>query len=98
MGAMSSTAFSRIIRLGEGIKASGRINEAATRGGRALGHLPRQEKKRGVKRARLIATEACRARPMARSFAPASHEVGLELEVIDRGTEAEIAAAGCTPY
>ena len=55
-------AFSRIIRLGEGISASGRISDAAIeRAVEALAHLPRQDANRGVTRARLIATEACRA-------------------------------------
>jgi exopolyphosphatase/guanosine-5'-triphosphate,3'-diphosphate pyrophosphatase len=53
---------------------------------------------RGVTRARLIATEACRAAANGAEFrARVAQEVGLELEVIDRETEAELAAAGCTP-
>ena len=55
-------AFSRIIRLGEGISASGRISEAAI--GRAVGALSicrDKMKNKGATRARLIATEACRA-------------------------------------
>ena len=53
---------------------------------------------RGVTRARLIATEACRAAANGAEFrARVAQEVGLELEVIDRETEAELAASGCTP-
>src|SRR5215813_15220571 len=55
-------AFSRIIRLGEGLSASGRISDAAI--GRAIEALAicrDKMKNRGVTRARLIATEACRA-------------------------------------
>src|SRR5260370_11855767 len=49
-------------------------------------------------RARLIATEACRAAENGAAFlARVTGEVGLELEVIDRATEAELAASGCTP-
>src|ERR1700726_3225174 len=92
-------AFSRIIRLGEGITASGRINEAAIeRAVEALSICRDKMKNRGVTRARLIATEACRAAANGAEFrARIAAEVGLELEVIDRETEAELAAAGCTP-
>jgi exopolyphosphatase/guanosine-5'-triphosphate,3'-diphosphate pyrophosphatase len=92
-------AFSRIIRLGEGISASGRINEAAIeRAVDALGICRDKMRNRGVTRARLIATEACRAAANGAEFrARVASEVGLELEVIDRETEAELAAAGCTP-
>src|SRR5437588_978991 len=92
-------AFSRIIRLGEGVSASGRISEAAiARAVEALGICRDKMQNRGVTRARLIATEACRAAANGAEFrARVAHEVGLELEVIDRETEAELAAAGCTP-
>jgi exopolyphosphatase/guanosine-5'-triphosphate,3'-diphosphate pyrophosphatase len=53
---------------------------------------------RGVTKARLIATEACRAAANGSEFrARIAEEVGLELEVIDRETEARLAATGCTP-
>ena len=55
-------------------------------------------KNRGVTRARLIATEACRAAENGDEFrARIAEEVGLELEIIDRETEALLAATGCTP-
>ena len=55
-------------------------------------------KNRGVTRARLIATEACRAAENGGEFrARIAEEVGLELEIIDRETEAALAATGCTP-
>jgi exopolyphosphatase/guanosine-5'-triphosphate,3'-diphosphate pyrophosphatase len=51
-----------------------------------------------VTRARLIATEACRAAANGAEFrARIADEVGLELEIIDRETEAVLAATGCTP-
>ena len=54
-------AFSRIIRLGEGVSASGRISDAAiSRAVEALGICRDKMTNRGVTRARLIATEACR--------------------------------------
>src|SRR5499433_2923806 len=92
-------AFSRIIRLGEGVSASGRISEPAiARAVEALGICRDKMKNRGVTRARLIATEACRAAVNGGEFrARIAGDVGLELEVIDRETEAALAATGCTP-
>src|SRR5258707_12961734 len=92
-------AFSRIIRLGEGVSTSGRISDAAiARAVEALAICRDKMKNRGVTRARLIATEACRAAKNGGEFrARIAAEVGLELEIIDRETEAGLAAAGCTP-
>jgi exopolyphosphatase/guanosine-5'-triphosphate,3'-diphosphate pyrophosphatase len=92
-------AFSRIIRLGEGLSASGRISEPAI--GRALAALAvcrDKMRNRGVTRSRLIATEACRAAGNSPDFlARVRAEVGLDLEIVDRQTEALLAATGCTP-
>jgi exopolyphosphatase / guanosine-5'-triphosphate,3'-diphosphate pyrophosphatase len=92
-------AFSRIIRLGEGMSASGRLSEAAiTRAVEALAICRDKMKSRAVTRARLIATEACRFAENGAEFqARIAQEVGLELEIIDRETEALLAASGCTP-
>jgi exopolyphosphatase/guanosine-5'-triphosphate,3'-diphosphate pyrophosphatase len=92
-------AFSRIIRLGEGISASGRISEAAIlRAIDALSICRDKMKNRVVTRARLIATEACRAAENGEEFrACIAEKAGLELEIIDRETEATLAATGCTP-
>jgi len=92
-------AFSRIVRLGEGVSLSGRLSEAAIQ--RAVGALAvcrAKMKNRGVTRARLIATEACRAAENGAEFRDrVANELGLVLEVIDRETEARLAATGCTP-
>jgi exopolyphosphatase/guanosine-5'-triphosphate,3'-diphosphate pyrophosphatase len=92
-------AFSRIIRLGEGVSASGRIGDAAiVRAVEALSVCRDKMENRGVTRARLIATEACRSAANGLEFrARIAEEVGLELEIVDRETEAELAATGCTP-
>ena len=92
-------AFSRIIRLGEGVSASGRIGDAAIeRAIAALAICRNKMRNKGVTRARLIATEACRAAVNGEQFrALVADELGLELEVIDRETEATLAATGCTP-
>ena len=92
-------SFSRIIRLGEGISATGCISEAAI--DRAIGALSIcrdkiQSKK--AKRLRLIATEACRAASNADGFRDrVAAETGIRLEVIDRETEATLAVIGCSP-
>jgi exopolyphosphatase/guanosine-5'-triphosphate,3'-diphosphate pyrophosphatase len=92
-------AFSRIIRLGEGITSSGRLSEAAiVRAVEALRICRAKMKNRGVGRARLIATEACRAAGNGLDFLErVKSEVGIELEIVDRETEARLAATGCTP-
>ncbi len=92
-------AFSRIIRLGEGVSASGRLSEPAIeRAIEALGICRDKMKNRGVSRARLIATEACRTALNGEEFrARVVEQVGLTLEIIDRETEATLAATGCTP-
>ncbi len=92
-------AFSRIIRLGEGVSGSGRLSEAAIeRALAALAICRNKMRHRGVTRARLIATEACRSAENGTLFRDrVAEELGLELEVIDRETEAQLAAAGCTP-
>jgi exopolyphosphatase/guanosine-5'-triphosphate,3'-diphosphate pyrophosphatase len=91
-------AFSRIIRLGEGIAASRRISEAAIgRAVEALRICRDKMRARGVTRARLIATEACRAAENGEEFRRRiADEAGVELEIVDSATEARLAAAGCT--
>jgi exopolyphosphatase/guanosine-5'-triphosphate,3'-diphosphate pyrophosphatase len=55
-------------------------------------------KNKGVTRARLIATEACRAAENGEEFrARVAAKIGLSLDIIDRETEAGLAATGCTP-
>ena len=92
-------AFSRIIRLGEGMAASGRLGEAAIeRAIEALSICRDKMRNRAVTRARLIATEACRSAANGAEFRErVQREVGLDLEIVDRETEAALAAIGCTP-
>jgi exopolyphosphatase / guanosine-5'-triphosphate,3'-diphosphate pyrophosphatase len=92
-------SFSRIIRLGEGISATGSISEAAIE--RAIAALSICRDKiqfKKAKRLRLIATEACRAASNADDFRDrVAAETGIRLEVIDRETEATLAVIGCSP-
>ncbi len=92
-------AFSRIVRLGEGLVSSGRLSDAAMdRAVDALGVCAQKMRDRGVDRARLIATEACRAASNGEIFIErVARETGLQLEIVDRETEARLAAAGCVP-
>jgi exopolyphosphatase/guanosine-5'-triphosphate,3'-diphosphate pyrophosphatase len=92
-------SFSRIIRLGEGIAATGSISEAAIdRAIAALSICSDKIRYRKAKRLRLIATEACRAADNAESCrARVASETGIRLEVIDRETEATLAVVGCSP-
>ena len=92
-------AFSRIIRLGEGMAASDRLGDAAiSRAIEALSICRDKMRNRGAGRARLIATEACRAAANGEEFRlRVRDEVGLDLEIVDRETEAKLAAIGCTP-
>src|ERR1700759_372641 len=92
-------SFSRIIRLGEGVSATGCISEAAI--DRAISALSICRDKIEAKRAtrlRMIATEACRAAANADGFRDrVAAETGIRLEVIDRETEAALAVIGCSP-
>jgi exopolyphosphatase/guanosine-5'-triphosphate,3'-diphosphate pyrophosphatase len=92
-------AFSRIVRLGEGVSGSGRLSEAAIERSLAALEICRNKmRNRGVTRARLIATEACRAAENGAEFRDrVAERLGLALEVIDRETEAALAASSCTP-
>jgi len=92
-------AFSRIIRLGEGVSSTGMLSPVAVaRAIEALGVCRNKMRNRGVTRARLIATEACRAAGNGAAFQQEVRDkLGLDLEIIGRDTEAALAATGCTP-
>lgn len=90
-------AFSRIVRLGEGIGHSGRLGDAAmARAIEALKVCGQKLAYRGVSRTRLIATEACRSAVNGAAFVDrVRDETGLSLEIVSRETEARLAVAGC---
>lgn len=89
--------FTRIVRLGEGLSQSGRLSEAAmTRTIEALRQCSLKLEHHRPKSMRLIATEACRAAENSEEFlARVKAETGLELEIVDRKTEAALAVTGC---
>lgn len=90
-------AFSRIIRLGEGVSYTGRLSDLAMdRTIRALKVCRDKMHRRGVKRSRLISTEACRAADNSDDFiARVLDQTGLELEIVSQETEARLAVSGC---
>jgi exopolyphosphatase/guanosine-5'-triphosphate,3'-diphosphate pyrophosphatase len=92
-------AFSRIVRLGEGLSHTGRLSEAAMlRTIEALRVCANKLAWRKVGRTRLIATEACRTAQNGSQFIRrVTEETGLKLEIIDRETEAYLAATGAEP-
>lgn len=91
-------AFSRIVRLGEGLAASGRLSEEAMdRAVEALKICAAKLNSFELRRKRLIATEACRVAANGEAFlARVRRETGLELEIINRETEARLAVSGCS--
>ena len=91
-------AFSRIVRLGEGLEATGRLSDdAMDRAVDALRACATKLSHRPLRGVRLIATEACRRASNGEAFlARVRAETGLELEIVDRETEARLAVAGCS--
>ncbi len=92
-------AFSRIVRLGEGLTATGRLHDGAMdRAVEALKVCAEKLKSRPMKKTRLIATEACRSAANGTAFLDrVRRETGLDLEIVDRETEARLAVSGCGP-
>jgi exopolyphosphatase/guanosine-5'-triphosphate,3'-diphosphate pyrophosphatase len=90
-------AFSRIIRLGEGVSQSGRLSDAAmSRTIDALRICAQKLDRAGTHRARLVATEACRSAANSNDFlSRVKSEVGLDIEVLTPEEEAILAVAGC---
>ncbi len=90
-------AFARVIRLGEGLVATGRLKEDAMQ--RAI-----EAVRACIKRARAhphvvirgVATEACRAASNGQWFLERlEHETGLKIDLISREEEARFSLLGC---
>jgi exopolyphosphatase/guanosine-5'-triphosphate,3'-diphosphate pyrophosphatase len=90
-------AFSRIVRLGEGLASSGRLSaDAMDRAVDALGVCADKLKRRRVSIARSVATEACRRAVNGRDFIERVRvETGIALEIIPPQEEARLAVLGC---
>jgi exopolyphosphatase/guanosine-5'-triphosphate,3'-diphosphate pyrophosphatase len=90
-------AFSRIIRLGEGVAASRCLSEEAIeRTIDALKVCAAKMRRHRVERAGLIATEACRIADNAPQFlSRVRSETDLDIQVVSREAEARLAVSGC---
>ncbi len=90
-------AFSRVVRLGEGLAQTGRLSDAAME--RALGALricADKLRRRGVYLARSVATEACRRASNGPEFIErVRRETGIALDIISAREEARLAVLGC---
>jgi len=90
-------AFSRIVRLGEGLAASGRLSDAAIeRAIAALTICADKLRRRHVTLARSVATEACRQAVNGQAFIDRVYrETGIALDIISAEEEARLAVMGC---
>jgi exopolyphosphatase/guanosine-5'-triphosphate,3'-diphosphate pyrophosphatase len=90
-------AFSRIVRLGEGLAATGRLSdEAIDRTIAALKVCADKLKRRDVALARSVATEACRRAINGPAFIQRAYrETGILLDIISAEEEARLAVLGC---
>jgi exopolyphosphatase/guanosine-5'-triphosphate,3'-diphosphate pyrophosphatase len=90
-------AFSRIVRLGEGLSRTGELSqEAMDRAVGALSVCSDKLRRRNVSLSRSVATEACRRARNGDAFAERVRaETGILLDIIAPGEEARLAVLGC---
>ncbi|WP_448585177.1 Ppx/GppA phosphatase family protein [Thermaurantiacus sp.] len=90
-------AFSRVVRLGEGLIETGRLSEAAMdRAIAALAVCAEKLSRRPLVEVRSVATEACRRAENGAAFVARVYaETGLALDVISPSEEARLAVLGC---
>ncbi len=92
-------SFSRVVRLGEGLRQSGQLSpEAMDRALDALQACADRLSRREVNGLRSIATEACRRASNTGEFLErVTKQTGLQLDVISTREEAKLALEGCAP-
>ncbi|WP_428152669.1 Ppx/GppA phosphatase family protein [Brevundimonas sp.] len=92
-------SFSRIVRLGEGLSRTGRLDAAAMdRAYEALALCAERVVRRGVDSVRLsaVATQACRQAENGQEFIDRVRRgTGLKLRIIDPAEEARLSVEGC---
>lgn len=90
-------AFSRIVRLGDGLSQTGRLSdESMDRAVAALSVCADKLRRRNVSLSRSVATEACRRAANGRKFVERVRgETGIALEIIEPAEEARLAMLGC---
>ncbi|MBD2840760.1 Ppx/GppA phosphatase family protein [Erythrobacter rubeus] len=90
-------AFSRVVKLGEDLAKTGRLSDEAM--DRALGALSvcaDKLRRRNVRLARSVATEACRRAANGPKFIErVRDETGIALDIISAEEEARLAVLGC---
>src|SRR4051794_11778208 len=86
-------AFSRIVRLGEGLSRTGALSdEAMDRAVGALSVCADKLRRRNVSLSRSVATEACRRASNGRDFVErVRNEIGIVLDIIEPQEEARLA-------
>lgn len=90
-------AFSRVVKLGEGLATSGRLSDKAMdRTLAALTICADKLQRRNVRLARSVATEACRRAANGPAFIErVRRETGIALDIISAEEEARLAVLGC---
>ena len=90
-------AFSRVVKLGEDLATTGRLSDEAM--DRALGALSicaEKLRRRNVRLARSVATEACRRAENGEEFIErVRRQTGIVLDIITAEEEARLAVLGC---
>ena len=91
-------AFSRIVRLGEGLTHTGMLQDAAIeRSIAALKICAEKVARRRVLKLRAVATQACRSAANGPAFiSRVREETGLDLTIIEPEEEARLSVAGCS--
>ncbi len=92
-------SFSKTVQLGAGLEASGKLSRASMgRTIQALRICQKKIEKHGVRRMRLVATEACRRAKNSKDFIKqVKRETGLTVEIIAAEEEARLAVISCAP-
>ena len=90
-------AFSRVVKLGEGLATTGRLSDKAMdRTLAALTICADKLQRRNVRLARSVATEACRRASNGPAFIErVRRETGIALDIISAEEEARLAVLGC---
>src|SRR5437763_2436275 len=90
-------AFSRVVRLGEGLSRTGELSqEAMDRAVGALAVCAEKLRRRNVSISRSVATAACRRARNGGEFAMrVREETGIVLDIIEPHEEARLAVLGC---
>lgn len=90
-------AFSRVVKLGEELTTTGRLSDdAMERTMSALAICAEKLRRRNVRLARSVATEACRRASNGEAFIErVRRETGIALDIISAEEEARLAVLGC---